>query len=836
MIMCMLCVVHRWSRRVATMLPWLVIPLILIWALSLLLPPNFRFEITSPRLACVVVLLITLVWYEILMPMLSTWRARRSARIKEERRTQAIELQKLKRLATRRCRNCFTPYRDQNPGGGKFMCSYCGHISKRPVLDLPGWQDWSGESVSGPPRFWVNGGRGGDERCLTEKSYSGVLVFGCRLVGSFFLKVRWVWRKVFRVGSGEDDSLNGEGKGLSNKRGENGGSFQESRGERARRKAEEKRLARLEREMLEEEERKQREEVARLVEERRRLRDEKLEAERSRSKTLGVDGERDSRRETERRRRERRREKDKGSSKSNSDGEDLEKRTSRENEKKRDFDKKSQIERTKATAESLKSQSLEGNGNKVVGNKTRYFDRMKGTLLSSSRSFNGSSFFGRNAQTAVTVTKVSKPAGGFIDNGQNSGTKKDTHSSGNAIGKSTPNGDHRPVETDVLPRATVPKKSWHQLFTRSSAVSPDPDTNSVTFGNPNWQPEARSVLDQKAFPSYSVDNQFNFRRSLPLAGYSSPNSSNGSLASNFTSDSMFPPIKEPMHNGSVEDSELFEDPCYVPDPLSLLGPVSDQLDKFPLDLGNGFIETGKVETPRVLKNACASTEGSKPSPIESPLSRSRDERLVSCTPKSQKLHSSKPDELNDMQGTRTWQMWGTPLAWDGLGLADGPSNWFSPLVQSKSNQDVSCTLGHNPVVSQVETGIPLPSILTPRKASVGTLQNGGTFGTLGPGLLNGRDPWVQNSPFPSPLPVDGENHFLPLDLMDNIAQNEVTYGSSTSGAAVHHFEVPRANGWSKAAKGMTEVTNSSPPVKPPNVGGLFSTGPDVQSVWSFNHQ
>ncbi|KAK8511036.1 hypothetical protein V6N13_013448 [Hibiscus sabdariffa] len=30
------------------MLPWLVIPLIVLWALSQLLPPDFRFEITSP--------------------------------------------------------------------------------------------------------------------------------------------------------------------------------------------------------------------------------------------------------------------------------------------------------------------------------------------------------------------------------------------------------------------------------------------------------------------------------------------------------------------------------------------------------------------------------------------------------------------------------------------------------------------------------------------------------------------------------------------------------------------------------------------------------------------
>ena len=151
--MCILCAVQRWSRRVATMLPWLVLPLILLWALSQLLPAAYRFEVTSPRLACVSVLLLTLFWYEILLPRLSLWRARRSARLREERRTHALELQKLRKTATRRCRNCNNPYRDQNPGGGKFMCSYCGHVSKRPVLDLGpagkvpvGWpcsQDWA---------------------------------------------------------------------------------------------------------------------------------------------------------------------------------------------------------------------------------------------------------------------------------------------------------------------------------------------------------------------------------------------------------------------------------------------------------------------------------------------------------------------------------------------------------------------------------------------------------------------------------------------------------------------------------------------------------------------
>ncbi|KAL0347551.1 UNVERIFIED_CONTAM: hypothetical protein Scaly_1771100 [Sesamum calycinum] len=218
--MCILCVIQKWSRRIATMLPWLVIPLIGLWALSQLLPPAFRFEITSPRLACVLVLLVTLFWYEVLMPQLSAWRVRRNARLRERKRFEAIEMQKLRKTATRRCRNCLTAYRDQNPGGGKFMCSYCGHISKRPVLDLPvppgmgnsgilkdlvgkggkilngkawsdnGWMcgqdwldngNWGGGSYAGKSSYWKkNGGGlfgGDDEHCLTEKSYSRVLIF-----------------------------------------------------------------------------------------------------------------------------------------------------------------------------------------------------------------------------------------------------------------------------------------------------------------------------------------------------------------------------------------------------------------------------------------------------------------------------------------------------------------------------------------------------------------------------------------------------------------------------------------------------------------------------------
>lgn len=466
-IMCILCVIQKWSRRVATMLPWLVIPLIGLWALSQLLPPAFRFEITSPRLACVSVLLVTLCWYEILMPQLSAWRVRRNARLRERKRFEAIELQKLRKTATRRCRNCLTPYRDQNPGGGRFMCSYCGHISKRPVLDLPvppgmgisnsglikdlvgksgkilngkvwsdnGWMcgqdwlengNWAGGSIAGKSPYWRKNGSGvfgGDEDCLAEKSYSGVVIFAGKLLTSFFLSIRWLWRKIFRVSSSEDASSDAEHKGMLVKRGENGGNFNESRGEKARRKAEEKRQARLEKELLEEEERKQREEVARLVEERRRLRDEKMEAEKDRGKLSPPvrEKDKDRKKEAERKRQERRREKDKGSSKSNSDAEEMEKKAGKESERKRDFDKKGEFDRRehqKSGTDIVKGQVPEmGNGIKNVspnnfsrGNAgTRYLDRMRGTILSSSKAFSGGSFFGRGANSTATMTRENKP-------------------------------------------------------------------------------------------------------------------------------------------------------------------------------------------------------------------------------------------------------------------------------------------------------------------------------------------------------------------------------------------------------------------------------------------
>ncbi|EPS60777.1 hypothetical protein M569_14025, partial [Genlisea aurea] len=592
--MCILCVIQKCSRRIATMLPWLVIPLIGLWAMSQLLPPAFRFEITSPRLACVMVLLVTLFWYEILMPQLSAWRAKRNALLRERMRFEAMEMQKLRKTATRKCRNCLTAYRDQNPCGGKFMCLFCGHISKRPVLDMPVAAEAGNSGIlkdligkSGKilnakawsengwmcGHDWLDGNGGNNWRkncgdsfgyeedgCLTKKSYPRSFVFACKLLAAVSSCLMWLFRKVSRGSSAkEDDALTDtDHRGLLESRGgANVGNIQESRGERARRKAEEKRLARLEKEQLEEEERKQREDVARLVEERRKLRDEKLEAEKECPKegppSIAAK-ETDSRKESERRRHERKREKDRGSSKSNSDVEELEKRAAG----KEGSDRAKRTENDSKRDRAKVQISEHGYGVNRGNAGTRYLDRMRGTFLSSSRAFTRGGFFGKSTNSPV-VSREHKP----LENSQSSST----------------------FRKDIA--TTTPVRSGHcedhKMVNSSQSSSPAPPPPPLSSDSNRKSPEkleyssASGVPDSSIRPAGLISNVPASGPSLnhhpppppPPVPFGSPSSRNSlQPAESFI----------PKHQFLPEDSEIFEDPCYVPDPISLLGPVSESLD------------------------------------------------------------------------------------------------------------------------------------------------------------------------------------------------------------------------------------------------------------------
>jgi hypothetical protein len=103
--MCIVCAGSRWSRRLANIAPWLVVPILFLWGITQFFPKGWRIEVTSPRVLCVITLL-SLAWYELALPRLKDFRARRKAEMLERKRIQALEevgpLVALKKLINRR--------------------------------------------------------------------------------------------------------------------------------------------------------------------------------------------------------------------------------------------------------------------------------------------------------------------------------------------------------------------------------------------------------------------------------------------------------------------------------------------------------------------------------------------------------------------------------------------------------------------------------------------------------------------------------------------------------------------------------------------------------------
>ncbi|XP_031094435.1 uncharacterized protein LOC115998905 [Ipomoea triloba] len=836
--MCMLCVIQKWSRRVAAMLPWLVIPLIGLWALSQALPPAFRFEITSPRLACVFVLLVTLFWYEILMPWLSAWRAKRNAMLREKKRVEAIEMQKLRKTATKRCRNCFTPYRDQNPGGGKFMCSYCGHISKRPVLDLPvpqgfdlsnsrilndlvgksgkilkgkvrsdsGWicgqdwlenRNWVGGSFQGRSSDWGKKGTGFfvEDHYLPENSCSRVLLFVVKAFAALFMSIMWLYKKIFRIGSSRDDtSTDAEQRGMLDKKGEDGGNFQERKGERARRKAEEKRLARLEKELLEEEERIQREEVARLVEERRRLRDDRMEGEKERGKGPSIK-ERGSKK-AGKKRQEKKKERGRGSSKSNSDAEELEKGPSKECEQNRRSET-DQHELHRTRPEFAKAQNADA-GHSPKGTNTsnhnhgnagnHYLDRMRGSFFSSSRTFTGGGFLGKSTNTSNIIKE--RKSNMSVNHTETFAHRRELPQPDYMSGKATVNVGDTNINRHVFiePQPSIaPKKSWQQLFTRSSAVSPPSNSNVISRPGGKPETEAQSVQCTNNTPSVQAFyNPFNFGLPSPftLSSFSfGPKNSNASLP--LSSEGLLPQNGEPRSPLLPEESEIFEDPCYVPDPVSLLGPVSESLDNFQLD--RGFVADMEPEKMPATKNMNSSSEVSRTLRVSE--ERHGSSFLSPNTCVVQDLLNVPTDALRIANDAGTWQMWNSsPLGQDGLGLIGGILNQKvnrEDLVHYAPQKTMASLFKND---DQVHGTPSLP-------AFTGSRQSFSTFGTSMPGSKDGR---FSSSLFGT---FSGGENWHSLTPNEEVLQNDMIYGSHSVCHTNQPLELYSAN--SSANEGWT---------------------------------
>lgn len=246
------------------------------------------------------------------------------------------------------------------------------------------------------------------------------------------------------------------------------------------------------------------------------------------------------------------------------------------------------------------------------------------------------------------------------------------------------------------------------------------------------------------------------------------------------------------HEFIHEELELFEDPCYVPDPVSLLGPVSESLDNFQLDLGTGFATDTGLETPRSLKKVSTSSEVNKPSPIECPLSRDKyNPNWYPGTSGAQDVHTLPVNDANTNE-MGTWQMWNTsPLGQDGLGLVGGPASWLLPSDRNRSNKEDFVHPSQKTTASLfINEDHVLSGTHSPQNVFLGNGQNGGPFGPV-PGSSD-NEPWLQKALFP---PLSGENNF-PLKPQEETMQNEMIYGSPSSGSR-HPFELSPANRWSK---------------------------------------
>lgn len=349
----------------------------------------------------------------------------------------------------------------------------------------------------------------------------------------------------------------------------------------------------------------------------------------------------------------------------------------------------------------------------------------------------------------------------------------------------------------------APKKSWQQLFTRSSSSSSTNSSNVISRPNGNSKSDVLSSPVTSNPPSTQAFNNpinFGFPSPFTLSSTSFGSTNTASKSYPFSNEVMLTRIGEASTQYLPEESEVFEDPCYVPDPASLLGPVSESLDNFQLDLG--FIGDSGLETPCVIKNIPPPAELPRPSPIESPLSRLRvsEERHASSfsfpsTPKSQDMRHLPVDGSPTLNDAGTWQMWSSsPLGEDGLGLVVGPANWRLPPDHNRpKNED---TL--NPVPQKTMASLfkkddqVLSGTHSPQKVFVGSVQNGGSLNNFVSGGSDGS--WLPNPLFG---PTSSSEDQFSMKPKDEAVQSDLIYGNSRGSVPTNQTDVSAANCWAK---------------------------------------
>jgi len=289
------------------------------------------------------------------------------------------------------------------------------------------------------------------------------------------------------------------------------------------------------------------------------------------------------------------------------------------------------------------------------------------------------------------------------------------------------------------------------------------------------------------------------------------------------------------HDSGLEESELFEDPCYIPDPATLLGPVSKSLhslDDFPMDLGSRFVADAKKEISPLLRNTSTDV---KPSPIEAPMSRLRLSREKpspigqACgSPRTRDSQNSHHDDAIHSNDQGSWQMWDTPMGLDSLGIVGGSVNRLLPTVPNKLYKDDSMQpLAQNIMQPYISKDTHVYSGTSNLNNYSGRYHRDDAFIPLSTGFKDDI-PWLQKNIFHESPNGDTESR-LPRE-MDNVA-----YDNPNRSVISHPYEHFSSDRWLKPewiTPGIEEVGNTKLS-RPPPTGGLFPADQDLQSAWSF---
>ena len=172
-------------------------------------------------------------------------------------------------------------------------------------------------------------------------------------------------------------------------------------------------------------------------------------------------------------------------------------------------------------------------------------------------------------------------------------------------------------------KATIHNKSWQELFSSTSKSLSAPFSTDTGL-QLDWKHPAEigtMPASLEADLMGSSPNSICFGSSTPvtLGPSSTPSVFRNSVVISVSivesinsSGTYSLPDSLPLVHSVTRKTDTFEDPSYVPDPVSLLGPILESLDTFSLDLGT------RISFETVIYGVPSASYGPISSPVNKP--------------------------------------------------------------------------------------------------------------------------------------------------------------------------------------------------------------------------